>query len=197
MITNPIFLPPEHWIPQPSDFPAEAVSGKRHDLTMGEAAAIFRECLVHRRILHPAGLADASEDTVEKWGAQQLTNVRLGQGAFRLGLVDAYSRACAVSGEHSLPVLEAAHIKPYAGDGTHSIENDLLLRMDIHRLFDRGYVTVDTDYRFVVSQRLRHDFGNGRTYDEYHGGRNRLPSNPRERPLLESLRWHNEAVFRG
>ena len=48
--------------------------------------------------------------------------------------------------------------------GAARVDNGLLLRLDIHRLFDRGYVTVDRDYRFVVSRRLKEEFDNGRTY---------------------------------
>lgn len=69
----------------------------------------------------------------------------------RLG---AYGGACVVTGEHSLPVLEAAHIRPYGAEGTHDVPNGLLLRADIHRLFDAGYVTVTPDHQFVVSRRL-------------------------------------------
>jgi putative restriction endonuclease len=67
---------------------------------------------------------------------------RLGQGTFRIATIQAYERACAVTGEHSLPALEAAHIRPFAEGGTHDVSNGLLLRADLHRLFDRGYVTV-------------------------------------------------------
>ena len=88
----------------------------------------------------------------------------LGQGIFRVSVLDACDRACAVTGEHSLPVLEAAHIMPYADGGTHDVTNGLLLRSDIHRLFDLGYVTVTPEYRFKVSDALAEDFHNGRTY---------------------------------
>lgn len=197
MVSSPTFFPRELWVPQPADFPGEAVSGKGYDVMHGEAASIFERCREVERLLRASGIADRAIDPGEKWGAAQMSRTRLGQGTFRLGIVDAYGRACAVSHEHSLPVLEAAHIRPYAGDGTHALENGLLLRLDIHRLFDRGYVTVDPDYRFVVSKRLRQDFGNGKTYDEYHGGRIELPRDPYERPSVEGLRWHNETVFRG
>jgi len=47
---------------------------------------------------------------------------------------------------------------------SHEVSNGLLLRSDIHRLFDAGYVTVTPDYEFKVSGRLREDFNNGETY---------------------------------
>ena len=57
-------------------------------------------------------------------------------------VTDAYQRKCAVTGERTLPALEAAHIKPFAEGGSHNPQNGLLLRRDIHALFDGGYVTV-------------------------------------------------------
>ena len=72
---------------------------------------------------------------------------RLGQGAFRVLVTDAYRRRCTISNERTLPVLEAAHIRPYADNGPHQLSNGLLLRSDLHRLFDLGYFTVDPDRR--------------------------------------------------
>jgi putative restriction endonuclease len=69
-----------------------------------------------------------------------------------------------LSSTRALPALEAAHIKPYAKSGPHLVDNGLLLRRDIHGLFDRGHVTVSTDHRFEVSRRIRDDFENGPDY---------------------------------
>ena len=60
---------------------------------------------------------------------------------FRYNVIDAYKK-CAVTGEHTLPVLEAAHNRSYKHDGEHDITNGLILRSDVHNLFDHGYVTV-------------------------------------------------------
>jgi putative restriction endonuclease len=62
--------------------------------------------------------------------------------SFRLAVTKAYGSACAVTQEHSLPALEAAHIQPYGKGGEHQVQNGLLLRSDVHRLFDKGYVTL-------------------------------------------------------
>src|SRR5690606_11461688 len=77
-----------------------------------------------------------------RYGAEYLARARLGQGAFRVLVTDAYQKRCAISGERTLPVLQAAHIRPYAAAGPHRVSNGLLLRSDLHILFDRGYVTV-------------------------------------------------------
>lgn len=196
MISLPTFFPREMWIPQPADFRGPAVSGKGYDLARGEAAQIFERCKEVERLFHGGFVSEPDEDAATKYGEPYLIKPRLGQGTFRLGLLDAYGRACAVSGEHSLPVLEAAHIRPFAGAGTHRLENGILLRLDIHRLFDKGYVTIDEDRRFIVSRRLKEEFDNGRTYYAFHGKSILLPPRADEQPSLDSIRWHNETVFR-
>jgi putative restriction endonuclease len=111
-------------------------------------------------------------------------------------VTEAYERRCAVTGERTLPVLEAAHIKPYADSGPHLISNGLLLRSDFHILFDDGYVTVTEDLRLEVSKRIREEFENGREYYRYRGKPlTVLPASIGERPSKDFIRWHNERVF--
>lgn len=117
----------------------------------------------------------STESLQPRYGEPVLVSPRLGQGIFRVSVLDAYNRACAVTGEHLLPVLEAAHIMPYSQGGTRDVTNGLLLRSDIHRRFDSGYVTVSPDYRFQISDALAEDFHNGRTYYAERGRRLLLP----------------------
>ena len=70
-------------------------------------------------------------------------------------------------------------------------------RNAIHRLFDRGYVTVTPDHRFRVSERLREDYANGRTYYGLDGQVVRVPMGAGEKPSRDLLAWHGEAVFLG
>ena len=135
--------------------------------------------------------------TAARYGDPVLIRPRLGQGAFRAAVTDAYSRACAVTQEHSLPALEAIHIRSYKADGPHEVRNGLLLRSDLHRLFDQGYLTVGEDLRLNVSRRLRDDYSNGHSYYPHHGASIALPSDMTLRPAAEHLRWHNENVFKG
>jgi putative restriction endonuclease len=98
----------------------------------------------------------------------------------------------AISGEKTLPVLEAAHIKPYSKEGPHSTSNGLLLRKDLHTLFDRGYITIDEKLHVEVSKRI----GNGREYYAFHGRTlAEVPKNIRELPSIQFIRGHNENVF--
>lgn len=124
---------------------------------------------------------------------------RLGQGAFRKLVLDAYGRRCAVSGEHAIPVLQASHIRPFADTEQHEITNGLALRSDIHILFDQGYVSVTPDYQFIVSERLHEDFDNGAVYYEYARQQRSilLPNDPSFAPDRARLDWHLSTRFKG
>jgi putative restriction endonuclease len=108
-------------------------------------------------------------------------------------VTDAYERRCAITGERTLPVLEAAHIKPYSSGGPHEPQNGLLLRSDLHTLFDQGYMTVDAkQLKVIVSSRIREEFENGRDYYHLHGRAIRLPQESDSLPSREYLTFHNE-----
>lgn len=132
-----------------------------------------------------------------RFGEPTIVRPRLGQGAFRVVVTDIYKRRCAVTREKTLPALDAAHIRPYAEGGEHDAKNGLLLRRDIHSLFDAGYVTVTHDFRFEVSRRIREEFENGRDYYALHGSTVTVPDRPDQRPDLSALQWHNEERFLG
>lgn len=196
LLVEPVFFPREAWIPQPADWKARTQTDRKYDLSIGEGRRVWEECLaVAREFRIPAVEMGMSGEGQTRYGTPMLVRPRLGQQTFRIAVTDAYDRACAVSGEHSLPALDAGHIMPYNAGGPHAISNGLLLRADLHRLFDNGYVTVDEDLRLVVSERLRTEYQNGRTYYPFHGKQLRLPGLPHDRPDPDLLRWHREHVF--
>jgi putative restriction endonuclease len=200
MVADPVFLPTDQWIAQPRDWKPNIVSGAGIDLAEGEGLRIWESCLARSpRALQPPLAAEARDPGAgpesPRFGAPQLVYPRLGQGTFRVAVTAAYRGACAVSGEHALPALEAAHIRPYTSDGPHDVPNGLLLRADIHRLFDKGYVTITPDRRFVVSQRLAKEWENGKVYYERNGTPIGLPKRKSDLPDPVLLRWHNENVF--
>jgi putative restriction endonuclease len=111
--------------------------------------------------------------------------------------MDAYERRCAVTGEKTLPVLEAAHIRPFALSGPNRVNHGLLLRSDLHKLFDICYVKVTPERRLEVSPRLKTEWENGREYYAHHGRPLQVqPADVARRPGREYLMWHNENRFR-
>lgn len=88
-------------------------------------------------------------------------------------------------------------VEPYAELGPHRLENGLLLRKDLHALFDAGYVTVTPSLELRVSRRIREEFENGRDYYALDRHPLRLPLPPAPPPSAEYLEWHADAVFRG
>lgn len=192
LLQQPFFLPPDRWIPAPETFPTNAVSGKSYGLEEAEAAYLMRaveERLAWNVFKPPSPILPGVAD---RTGAPQLVLPRLGQGTFRVAVMDSYGRRCAITGEKTLPILDAAHIKPWNAGGGHTPGNGVLLRTDVHRLFDLGYVTISHDHRFEVSPRLREDYDNGREYYELHGRALRSPGDPAFLPAREALDWHHD-----
>lgn len=194
-INEPVFFPPDEWVQVPADWRREIVSGKTYDLSAGEGRLLYERCIAAAAALASAGAAD-TETIEDRYGPAQLVQPRLGQASFRIAVLDAYSKRCAITGERSLPVVEAAHIKPFAAGGEHAVPNGLPLRRDLHRLFDLGYVSLRPDHSLAVSGSLREQFANGRVYYELAGAKLRLPEDPDDRPSPEALAWHYEEVFR-
>jgi putative restriction endonuclease len=194
ILVEPFFWPEELWIPQPEDFRRNIVRGRRYDLTTGTGAWLWQEVLDRLQsvpaapdgIMLPGGYAEPS-----------LTRRRIGQGTFRVAVTQAYQRQCAITRERALPALEAAHIRPFAESSSHYVRNGLLLRSDVHRLFDKGYVTVTPELKVEASHRMRDDFNDGDNYVRLHGTRIWVPDRPELRPDPEVLAWHNENVYRG
>ena len=202
LLVQPVFFPPGQWVEPPRDWPVRTQGHKKYDLMRGEGARVWADCSavaarLSVRSEERSPVASTVSEAIPQYGIPYLVAPRLGQGTFRIAVTEAYGRGCAVTGEHSLPALEASHIKPYRMDGPHEVANGLLLRADLHRLFDQGYITVTTDSRLEVGQRLRAEFANGRTYYPLHGRLIRSPRSERERPNREYLRWHNENVYLG
>jgi putative restriction endonuclease len=195
VLTEPFFFPRDEWFPPPEDFRSAIQQGKTYDLTKPPYGAKLWENVQFRLLAMHADIEEIEESV--RFSEPVPVRYRLGQGSFRVLVTDTYERRCAVTQERVLPVLEAAHIKPVAAGGAHRIDNGLLLRSDLHKLFDTGYVTVTPDHRIHVSRRLREDFHNGGYYFQFQGNEIWLPRDPRDRPDRGFLEWHADLVFKG
>lgn len=199
ILATPFFFEERDWIPVPEDWSSNIVQGKSYDTGTLIGRRLYQQ--VQDRLTRVQawdnGYEKVADTDADRFGAEYTVRARLGQGAFKVLVTEAYHRRCAVSGERTLPVLEAAHIKPYSLEGPHRTDNGLLLRRDLHTLFDRGYMTVNEDLRIEVSKRIKEDYGNGRDYYAFHGRKLiEMPDNIMDRPSREFLIWHNENVYR-
>jgi len=198
ILAEPFFLPRDLWIPEPDNWPKHTVSGKTYDLAVQPGKGIWEKVqLALQTMVQPEEASEIPKPDVARYGDGILVHPRLGQGAFRIMVTDAYGSRCAVTQERVLPVLEAAHIQPYSAGGEQAVWNGLLLRSDFHKLFDAGYLTVTPELNLEVSSRIQVDFENGHEYREHHGSRIHAPDEPGQRPDRAMLAWHNENRFLG
>ncbi|HEX7901597.1 MAG TPA: HNH endonuclease [Planctomycetota bacterium] len=198
ILRSAVFWSSERWIPwgETRGWAANIVRGKTEE-NSGHAHFLLNT------------MADAAPEELvassfvplevdERRFVRSVQAAREGQGTFRTRLIDAYKGRCAITGEHTEPVLDAAHIQPYLGPRSNHLQNGLTLTKEFHTLFDRGYVTVTPDLVVRVSSRLRSDWKNGRRYYPYDGqALVQVPDRPANRPSPEALAWHNRRVFLG
>jgi len=198
ILTQPFFFEEHDWIPVPDSWSRNIVSFMTYNTDDDEGLDLWNNVydrMSENRHQRPAARGLSEQKT--RFGQPYIMQPRLGQGAFRVLVTDIYHRRCAVTKERTLPALEAAHIRPYSSGGTHEERNGLLLRRDIHSLFDSGYVTVTPDLHFEVSKKIREEFENGKHYYALHGARIELPDHLSHRPDPDALSWHNEHCFKG
>jgi putative restriction endonuclease len=194
------FWPKDLWIPTNSSWwPTNIVSGKSFENTNEPGLSVWQQVQTRLQANDSPILSAVNELPGDRYGSSFLAKARLGQGGFRSMVTSAYQRRCAFTGERTLPVLQASHIQPYADDGPHAISNGILLRADLHQLFDRGYVTVTPDhdtYRIKVSPRIRKEFSNGREYYALDGQPLNVLPERLLRPAKEYVEFHNSKVFK-
>lgn len=217
LLGEPFFFKESDWIPSPTDFKGPIVSGKSYDMESATGLALWNEVTARLSVLAsrplarmqsvPEAVATGSPPEINaslgpatlaaidppRYGNPILVAPRLGQGAFRALVTDAYSYRCAISKERTLPVLQAAHIRPYAGGGSHELSNGLLLRSDLHTLFDQYYLTIEPNKKtLIVSRRIREQFENGRDYYALNNRSLAQPSDTLALPATENLAHHFE-----
>jgi len=199
LLTQPFFFKESQWFPPPEWSP-NIVRGKSYDVSSEAGKFILRK--VEQRLAAKQDMYIDKEgrgiiEPHARYGEGILVKPRLGQGSFRILVTDAYNRSCAVTHERALPVLEAVHIRSYSDGGPHAVNNGLLLRSDMHKLFDKGYMTITPQLHIEVSRRIREEFDNGEYYFTFHGKQAHSPRISEDRPSPEFLTWHNENIFKG
>jgi len=152
----------------------QRISDDKH--STGESLKIEAAALESLGVFNPENTADARETIL----ASIVT--RRGQPRFRKQLFAAYQSRCAVTGCDCPEALEAAHIRRYHGDHTNHVTNGILLRSDLHTLFDLHLISGKT---VVVSRKLA-----GTVYQTLKGKALKLPKDPRLHPNSDVLAEH-------
>lgn len=201
-VTGCVFFTEDEWVLEPPSFNPQNLRGARIDLETVDGRALWEACLVRTAAddAPPLGAATGPQGpptSGPRLGRPHLVASRLGQGSFRLSVRDAYGSCCAVTGEPAFPALEAAHIYPWRRGGPHEVPNGILLRRDLHRLFDRGYLALDDEFCLLVSPQLVTEFGAGSAYAELSGRRLRRPASMELGPGRDYVVWHRRNVFHG
>lgn len=204
VLTDPIFFDRNDWIDVPLSWNRSIVQGKSYDTSEREGKMLWDKVdfLLNKYQLFKRTESKKSQlvliDPAGEYTKKYLTKVRLGQGAFRVQLTEAYNRRCSITGEKTLPVLEAAHIKPFSESGPNHISNGILLRADLHKLYDSGYITLTKDYKVEISKKIKEEFDNGKEYYKLHGcSLIVLPGDMCNRPDANYIEWHNINVYNG
>lgn len=198
LLRDLFFVPSGAQVPAPDDFAKNIVRFKGYDLqTTGNDIGHRLDVMLERADMRISDDYDPAPGSVPGpvFGLPRLVAPRVGQQAFKGLVLTSYERRCAVTGNRIEPVLEAAHIRPIASQGENRLDNGLLLRSDVHTLFDKGYLGVDERFRLHVSDRLRKDWGNGREFYDRAGQVINIPSRVADRPARDFVTWHMDTVF--
>mgnify|MGYP001032738397 CR=1 FL=1 len=190
ILTNPVFLEEHEWIDLPIDWANSIVSGKGYNADAIQARGLRKLYETNRAVTSPASPPDGFGEIPTGFSYGSHSKVRKGQNAFRMRLLSAYSNRCAVTGVGAEVCLEAAHIDPYSQDQNHDVSNGILLRADIHALFDANLLSINTDFRIVISTRLKEIAGEGCEYLDLNGKKIRLPNARSNWPSENKLAKH-------
>src|ERR1043166_267090 len=131
VLVEPVFLPEALWIDLPASWSHSIQRGKLYSADSGEGFYLWNSLLEASQMSAMPIIRGFAEDG-PRYGTPTLIAPRLGQGAFRIAVTEAYGRQCAVSDGKVLPALDAAHIRPYGEGGSHAKSNGILMRKDTH-----------------------------------------------------------------
>jgi hypothetical protein len=174
-------VPKEDQPALPSSGSDRSANAHKPDGVDADALSDIQDRLEDEGYFSPSTLEDTRERILREIVS------RRGQDKFRAKLLEAYSGKCAVTGCDAEAALEAAHITPYVGKESNSVQNGILLRADIHTLFDLYLIGIQpTTLKLRLAPALQ-----GSNYSEFEGMEVALPSNATVAPSQEALkkRW--------
>lgn len=146
-----------------------------------EIKALYGNYLNKVFVLQPD--EDIEKDIIEVKKRQSATR-------FRKMISIIYEGKCAITGEETTEVLDACHIQVYKNDESNHSQNGILLRTDLHKLFDMGLLMIDDKLTVTISNKIKSEY-----YLQLNGLRIKLPKKKENHPSLEALRDHNKRFF--
>jgi len=116
-------------------------------------------------------------------------------GLFKKEIPRIYNNTCCISGYHvdaliNVSMIDACHIRPFSSSFDDTISNGITLCPNLHRAFDRGLITIDTNYNVIISKLfIEHD--HPFSIRQFAGKKILLPQQEKYWPNLDNLEWHN------
>lgn len=133
---------------------------------------------------------------------ESMVKTRVGQYFFRASVLSAYSNKCCITGLIVPALLVSSHIKPWRDSDIQTERtnpsNGLCLNALHDKAFDRGLITIDHDYKIIVSNKLKNADMDSETKEwiqHYDGSMILLPD--RFLPGRKFIEYHNDVVFKG
>ncbi len=122
-------------------------------------------------------------------------------GAFKKTIPKIYNHTCCITRHriisgYDMQMIDACHIVPFANSHDDTISNGICLSPTFHRAFDRGLISINEDYKVIVSSRFS-ETGSDISLKSYDGKSIFIPSIEKYKPSFENLKWHRDNVFKG
>ena len=190
ILVDPVFLDEEHWIDLPADWSQNIITRKSYNSISMEGERLLTFYRSHQSSAFRDSKFDDfgfSDHPVPAYTMGQPQKVRSGQARFKFALLDAYEARCAVTGSSVEAFLEAAHIIPFSESMDNSVNNGILLRCDIHTLFDRGLLNINGNYLVELSDKFFELYPDDIIYRGLHGQKISLPKKASWHPSLNNL----------
>jgi len=147
-----------------------------------EIKALYGNYLNKNFILQP-------DENIEK----EIIEIKKRQSSaqFRKMIFNIYEGTCAITGEATKEVLDACHIQDYKNEESNHSQNGILLRTDLHTLFDKGLLMIDDNFIITISDKINSEY-----YKQFNGLQIRLPKKKENHPAIEALRDHNRRFIK-
>ena len=188
ILIDPVFLDEKDWFELPKDWSENIVTGKAYSSDSNGGQYLLKK---YRELQKETTQSEDKykeifgfEESPQAGYKTGKAKIRIGQNLFRLSLLSAYQGRCAVTGTDVPEVLDAAHIQKFSENPNHAINNGLLLRKDIHTLFDCGYLEITEDYKVQLTEKFKLSHEKSSSYIQYEGKKITLPKNKKHWPTI-------------